>query len=389
MPVITTTYKTLFFLFFLQFEYCHFSDIISYDIMSEIIIGNCEVTQQLKKLVDMVSISNSTVLLRGETGCGKDVVARAIHSTSNRKGELVNVNCAAIPSELLESELFGHEKGAFTGADSKKEGRFEASNEGTLFLDEIGDMPMQLQAKLLRAIETKTIQRVGGKGEIKLDLRLICATHQNIEKKIEDGLFRADLFYRINVFPIEIPTLAERKDDIPQLLNHILEEIDENKQNKLPIFDDSAISALKEYIWPGNIRELKNLIERASIIFANKKINAKNIRENLLRINLPDFKEESNFVWEMTSELTNVKDPKETNSTDNSLPHPNNYKSWFDYLEKIDLRRHLSEVECILIEGALRKNDGSVTSASKSLKINRTTLIEKMKKYSIPRVGND
>ena len=357
--------------------------------MSEIIIGNCEVTQQLKKLVDMVSISNSTVLLRGETGCGKDVVARAIHSTSNRKGELVNVNCAAIPSELLESELFGHEKGAFTGADSKKEGRFEASNEGTLFLDEIGDMPMPLQAKLLRAIETKTIQRVGGKGEIKLDLRLICATHQNIEKKIEDGLFRADLFYRINVFPIEIPTLAERKDDIPQLLNHILEEIDENKENKLPIFDDSAISALKEYIWPGNIRELKNLIERASIIFANKKINAKNIRENLLRINLPDFKEESNFVWEMTSELTNIKDAKETNSTNNSLPHPNNYKSWFDYLEKIDLRRHLSEVECILIEGALKKNDGSVTSASKSLKINRTTLIEKMKKYSIPRVGND
>ena len=357
--------------------------------MSEIIIGNCEVTQQLKKLVDMVSISNSTVLLRGETGCGKDVVARAIHSTSNRKGELVNVNCAAIPSELLESELFGHEKGAFTGADSKKEGRFEASNEGTLFLDEIGDMPMQLQAKLLRAIETKTIQRVGGKGEIKLDLRLICATHQNIEKKIEDGLFRADLFYRINVFPIEIPTLAERKDDIPQLLNYILEEIDENKQNKLPIFDDSAISALKEYIWPGNIRELKNLIERASIIFANKKINAKNIRENLLRINLPDFKEESNFVWEMTSELTNIKDAKETNSTNNSLPHPNNYKSWFDYLEKIDLRRHLSEVECILIEGALKKNEGSVTSASKSLKINRTTLIEKMKKYSIPRVGND
>ena len=353
--------------------------------MSEIIIGNCEVTQQLKKLVDMVSISNSTVLLRGETGCGKDVVARAIHSTSNRKGELVNVNCAAIPSELLESELFGHEKGAFTGADSKKEGRFEASNEGTLFLDEIGDMPMQLQAKLLRAIETKTIQRVGGKGEIKLDLRLICATHQNIEKKIEDGLFRADLFYRINVFPIEIPTLAERKDDIPQLLNHILEEIDENKQNKLPIFDESAISALKEYIWPGNIRELKNLIERASIIFANKKINAKNIRENLLRINLPDFKEESNFVWEMTSELTNVKDPKETNSTDNSLPHPNNYKSWFDYLEKIDLRRHLSEVECILIEGALKKNDGSVTSASKSLKINRTTLIEKMKKFMIEK----
>ena len=298
--------------------------------MSEFIIGNCEVTQQLKKLVNMVSVSNSTVLLRGETGCGKDVVARAIHATSNRKGELVNVNCAAIPSELLESELFGHEKGAFTGADSKKEGRFETSNKGTLFLDEIGDMPMSLQAKLLRAIETKTIQRVGGKGEIKLDLRLICATHQNIEKKIEDGLFRADLFYRINVFPIEIPTLAERKDDIPELLDYILKEIGVNKEINLPIFDDSAVAALKEYIWPGNIRELKNLIERASIIFANKKINAKNIRENLLRINLPDFKEESNYVWEMTSELTDIKDSKkESDSNSNSLPHPNNYKSWF------------------------------------------------------------
>ena len=151
--------------------------------MVEIIKGNCDSTQQLKKLVTMVSKSNSTVLLRGETGCGKDVVARAIHESSGKKGELVNVNCAAIPSELLESELFGHEKGSFTGADSRKEGRFEASNNGTLFLDEIGDMPMPLQAKLLRAIETKKIQRVGGKSEIDLNLRLICATHQNIEKK--------------------------------------------------------------------------------------------------------------------------------------------------------------------------------------------------------------
>ena len=193
--------------------------------MSEIIKGSCEATQSLKKLVDMVSNSNSTVLLRGETGCGKDIVARAIHESSKRKGKLVNVNCAAIPSELLESELFGHEKGSFTGADSKREGRFEISNQGTLFLDEIGDMPMSLQAKLLRAIETRTIQRVGGKDEIELDLRLICATHQNIEKKIDEGSFRADLFYRINVFPIEIPTLSERKNDIPELLNHILSEI--------------------------------------------------------------------------------------------------------------------------------------------------------------------
>ncbi len=358
--------------------------------LNEIIIGSCDATQQLKKLVKMVSASSSTVLLRGETGCGKDVVARAIHNSSNRKGELVNVNCAAIPSELLESELFGHEKGAFTGADSKKEGRFEASHHGTLFLDEIGDMPLPLQAKLLRAIETKKIQRVGGKGEIELNLRLICATHQNIEQKIEDGLFRADLFYRINVFPIEIPTLAERRDDIPELLNHILNDINVEEGIKLPVFDDSALLALKDYLWPGNIRELKNLIERAAIIFSDRKINGKNIRENLLKINLPDTAEESNILWEMTSNLGDVQPSNNKSKTEHTaLPHPSHYKKWFDYSDKVDLRRHLVEVECILIEGALKKNDGSVTSASKSLKINRTTLIEKMKKYSIPRIGND
>ena len=357
--------------------------------MVSIIKGSCESTLELKKLVEMVSSSNSTVLLRGETGCGKDIVAIAIHESSERKGDLVNVNCAAIPSELLESELFGHEKGAFTGADSKKEGRFEASDNGTLFLDEIGDMPLPLQAKLLRAIETRKIQRVGGKGEISLNLRLICATHQNIEKKIEEGLFRADLFYRINVFPIEIPTLSERKEDIPELIDHILSEIQDGG-SVVPSFDKSAIIALKEYIWPGNIRELRNLIERATIIFNEKSINGKNIRENLLKVNLPNFKEESDAIWEMTTEITETKNFKDLNEeTENSIPHPNNYKKWFDYLEKIDLRRHLSEVEYILIEGALKKSQGSVTAASKSLKINRTTLIEKMKKYSIPKLGSD
>ena len=337
----------------------------------------------------MVSKSNSTVLLRGETGCGKDVVARAIHESSKRKGKLVNVNCAAIPSELLESELFGHEKGSFTGADSKKEGRFEISNEGTLFLDEIGDMPMPLQAKLLRAIETKTIQRVGGKEEIELDLRLVCATHQNIEKKIDEGSFRADLFYRINVFPIEIPTLSERKNDIPELLDHILSEI-KNSGSKIPTFDDSSLVALKEYIWPGNIRELRNVIERASIIFPDKIISAKNIRENLIRVNVPDSNEEKDTLWEMTTNLTEVLENSEEDSeTKSAIPHPSHYKKWFDILDKIDLRRHLSEVEFILIESSLKKTNGSVTKAAKSLKINRTTLIEKMKKYSIPKVGLD
>ncbi len=354
--------------------------------MSEIIKGQCEATSQLKKLVSMVAKSNSTVLLRGETGCGKDVVARAIHESSKRSGNLVNVNCAAIPSELLESELFGHEKGAFTGADSKREGRFEVSDKGTLFLDEIGDMPMSLQAKLLRAIETRSIQRVGGRKEIELNLRLICATHQNIEKKIDEGHFRADLFYRINVFPIEIPTLSERRGDIPILVNHILSELKQGGAS-IPNIDSSGIKALQEYLWPGNVRELKNVIERAAIIFPNQIINSKNIKENLLKVNLPDNYQEKEILWKMTSELSDIDvDDSETSSF---IPHPNHYKKWFELSDKIDLRRHLSDVEFNLIEGALKKANGSVTEASRCLKINRTTLIEKMKKYSIPKIGID
>ena len=355
------------------------------DKIEDIIKGDCEATQQLKKLVSMVSLSPSTVLLRGETGCGKDVVARAIHYSSKRKGQLINVNCAAIPSELLESELFGHEKGAFTGADSQRQGRFELSDSGTLFLDEIGDMPMTLQAKLLRAIETKKIQRVGGKKEINLDLRLVCATHQNIEQKIEEGSFRADLFYRINVFPIEIPTLAERNDDIPILVEHMIEEL-KSYGAQIPKFDNSALRALKEYIWPGNVRELKNVIERASILFPNKVIDSQNIKDNLIRISLPQDEEEKEELWNLTSDLVKLNKNDTQETADHILPHPSHYKKWFEYMDKIDLRRYLSEVEITLIESALEKNKGSVTKASECLKINRTTLIEKMKKLSIQKV---
>ena len=360
--------------------------------MEEIIKGNSEATAELKKLVNLVSKSNSTVLLRGETGCGKDVVAQAIHYSSKREGDLINVNCAAIPSELLESELFGHEKGSFTGADSLRQGRFELSNNGTLFLDEIGDMPMSLQAKLLRAIETKSIQRVGGKKEIKLDLRLICATHQNIEKKIDDGTFRADLFFRINVFPIEIPTLSERKEDIPILVDHITNEISAD-QELIPKFDTSAIRALQEYIWPGNVRELKNVIERAAIIFPNMIIKSNNVKENLIKISLPDKSEEKEGLWEMTGDLQLTKDSDNNLSKQNEqfsqIPHPKHYRKWFDYMDKIDLRRHLSEIEINLIEAALQINSGSVTKSADSLKINRTTLIEKMKKLSIRKINDE
>ena len=175
--------------------------------IDDIIVGKSAVIEELKKLIFAVAKTPTAVLVQGETGTGKEVISRAIHELSERKGKLISVNCAAIPSELLESELFGHEKGSFTGAEKTRAGRFEQAEGGTLFLDEIGDMPMPLQSKLLRALEQRTIHRVGGNDEIKVDFRLVCATHQNIESKIDEGLFRSDWFYRINVFPVQVLSL--------------------------------------------------------------------------------------------------------------------------------------------------------------------------------------
>ena len=232
------------------------------DKLNKMIDGESPETKSMKNLIAMVSQTDSTALILGETGTGKDIVAQAIHKCSNKKGPFITVNCAAIPSELLESELFGHEKGSFTGADKQRKGRFEQSSGGSLFLDEIGDMPLPLQAKLLRAIESKTIQRVGGAQDIKIDLRLICATHRDLEKKVENGEFRADLFFRINVLPINVPSLAERRNDIPSLQKTLLSNLKVDETQK-PIFTPDAITALCKHNWPGNVRELENTLYRA------------------------------------------------------------------------------------------------------------------------------
>ena len=355
------------------------------DTLNEMIDGESPETKSMKNLIAMVSQTDSTALILGETGTGKDIVAQAIHKCSNKKGPFITVNCAAIPSELLESELFGHEKGSFTGADKQRKGRFEQSSGGSLFLDEIGDMPLPLQAKLLRAIESKTIQRVGGAEDIKIDLRLICATHRDLEKKVETGEFRADLFFRINVLPINVPTLAERRADIPSLQNTLLKNLKVDESQK-PIFTPDAITALCKHNWPGNVRELKNVIERACIIFPGKEITGTNVYENLLRLKVPTIAEEQNALWEMTSDLsgiTNLEENNLSNSPEDYLPHPKNYKNWFSYYDEIDLRRHLQDVEIVLIEEALDKANNKVALAADKLKLRRTTLIEKMRKYSI------
>ena len=348
--------------------------------IDDIIVGKSVVIEELKKLIYAVAKTPTTVLVQGETGTGKEVISRAIHELSERKGKLVSVNCAAIPSELLESELFGHEKGSFTGAEKTRAGRFEQADGGTLFLDEIGDMPMPLQSKLLRALEQRTIQRVGGNDEIEVDFRLICATHQNIESKIDEGLFRSDLFYRINVFPVQVPPLASRAVDIPDLVEAISAQ---TQSLAKPNFDETGFMELSKYSWPGNVRELRNVIERASVLFPDSNINSKNVRENLLRLKVPTSEEEQNALWEATQNLDIESGENNDQKSTSPLPHPKHYADWFDFFDDIDLRVYLRDVEIVLIESALKRAEGTVAKASELLKINRTTLIEKMKKLQI------
>ena len=357
--------------------------IVSSKLIDDIIIGQSAPAKELKKLIEVVAEAPTSVLVLGETGTGKELVARAIHAASRRSGRLVSVNCAAIPSELLESEIFGHEKGAFTGADKPREGRVELARGGTLFLDEIGDMPLPLQTKLLRVLENRTVQRVGGNNEIEVDFRLVCATHQNIQERVDDGAFRADLYYRINVFPIQVPSLAKRQVDIPLIVGAIMEQLADGRKDRAPVMDNSALTELSRYPWPGNVRELRNVLERAMVMFPQKAVTGTQVRENLLRMKAPDRAEEMDALWEASQGLSGIDLAQEAGET--PLPHPAHYANWFSYFDNIDLRRHLRDIEVVLIEAALDKSDGMVSKAAETLKLRRTTLIEKMKKLMIER----
>jgi transcriptional regulator with GAF, ATPase, and Fis domain len=223
--------------------------------------------------VQQVSPSDSTVLLLGETGTGKELIARAIHNGSPRRNKLmIKVNCAAIPPNLIESELFGHERGSFTGATERRIGKFELAHQGTLFLDEIGEMPLELQVKLLRALQEKEIERVGGRVTIKVDARIIAATNRDLEKFMEEGKFRSDLYYRLNIFPIGLPTLRNRKEDIPALALHFVKQFSKKAGKKINSISNKAMQELTQYNWPGNIRELEHFIERSVLLAAGDSI---------------------------------------------------------------------------------------------------------------------
>lgn len=306
-----------------------------------------EVFERIKK----VAASDSTVLVNGPSGTGKELVANAIHELSLRKpGPMVSVNCGAIPGELLESELFGHEKGSFTGAISSRKGRFELANQGTIFLDEIGDMPLLLQVKLLRVLQNRTIERVGANVTTPIDVRIVTATHRDLEKRVQEGDFREDLFYRLNVIPVRIPALKERREDIPLLISHFLGRfVSADGRNRVD-FDDEALEVLMTYDWPGNVRELENLIERLVILKGGGIVYARDLPGKFLE-GRPSSMSAASLI---------------------TLPD-----------DGIDLKQVLAEIEDSLIAQALERTDGNKNQASKLLRVNRTTLIEKMKKKGL------
>ena len=349
------------------------------------IIGSSQPAVALKKMITILAKSDAPVIINGPTGSGKELVAEALHEESRRKGKFVALNCAAIPSELMEAEIFGFEKGAFTGAIKTTQGKFEQANKGTLFLDEIGDMPSNLQTKLLRVLENSTISRVGGDKEIRLDVRIVCATHKNLENLVIENKFREDLLFRLNVFPIEVPSLSSRSEDIPDLIDHFFDLKSRNSPNQRPSFSDEAIETLKTYSWPGNIREVRNVIERAITFFPAQTISRDDLNKFLISINpeVIDLRDEQNSIWNAFETFGQVPDSDAKGSHDKSPPQPEDFTNWFNTNNSVDIRKLLRDIEIVLIKAALDRNDGNSSEAAKDLKLLRTTLIEKMKKYGL------
>jgi sigma-54 specific flagellar transcriptional regulator A len=363
-----------------------------------LIIGASPIMAEVRYLVRQVAPSAASVLVTGPSGSGKEMVARAIHAESARAtGNYVAVNTGAIPRDLLESELFGHEKGSFTGAVGQKRGRFEEAHGGTLFLDEIGDMPFEMQVKLLRVLEEKSVQRVGGRGDIAVDTRIVSATHRDIEQSIADERFREDLFYRLAVFPIDLPSLAERREDVPLLVRHFLQQ----GGNKVKL-DQAAIDRLVAHQWPGNVRELRNVVERAAILFAGQTVGAEQAelilsrRVKGVRPAMAAPVVEPIAAQPAPNAVDAPAAPREMGGTTPfpfpvaaALPQSEPIRLVDAELgdEPIDLRKLVCDLEARYIAEALRQSEGVVADAARLLSLQRTTLIEKMRKHGLAKAA--
>ena len=349
------------------------------------LIGKSAEIQHVRQMIEQVAPTEANVLVLGESGTGKEVVARNLHFLSARKsGPFIPVNCGAIPAELLESELFGHEKGAFTGAVSARKGRFELAEGGTLFLDEIGDMPLQMQVKMLRVLQERTFERVGGIKPVKCDVRVIAATHRDLEQMVEQEKFREDLFYRLNVFPIETPALRDRKEDIPLLLQELVSRVE--KENSANIkFTENALISLMEHHWAGNVRELSNLVERLTIMYPNQIVDVAQLPRKYQHLDVddyqPDYPEEMlerdaiNAMFGDDPDVDDEEDDSSLNGSLNGQLPP----------EGVNLKEYISELEISLIKQALEQQEWVVARSAELLGMRRTTLVEKMRKYDLSR----
>ncbi len=356
---------------------------------TQMIIGSSRVISELRALISQAASSDASVLILGESGTGKELVARALHRESTRSdANFVPVNCGAIPGELLESELFGHKRGAFTGAISDRTGRFELAHNGTLFLDEIGDMPLEMQVKLLRVLQEQKVDPVGSTKSIDVNVRIVAATHRNLDDYIRDGEFREDLYYRLNVIPVILPSLRERREDIPELLQVYLERHAHNGQ--VSRFDGALTDALCHYSWPGNIRELVNLVHRLCCFFPGQNIGLAKIPASLLPIEIAKYGASNTIGFDRQSPQQSELDLTIYDGGENpvediilraqggsemsqaALPH-----------DGLNLKSHLADIEKQLIEDALAKCGGNVSQSARLLNLQRTTLIEKINKYAI------
>lgn len=351
-------------------------------------VGTTAPMQQVRFLIQQVAKTDANVLILGESGTGKEVVARNIHVLSHRAdGPFVPINCGAIPAELLESELFGHEKGAFTGAISTRKGRFELAQGGTLFLDEIGDMPLPMQVKLLRVLQERTYERVGGNQPIRADVRIIAATHRQLEGMIADGRFREDLYYRLNVFPIETPALKERADDLPLLVQELQARLDNNNQAGIK-FTERALESLKLHPWPGNVRELANLVERLTIMYPGQVIDVAELPHKYRHIEVDTYVPhypEALLERDVINEMFQFNDDDDDDA--GQQLNTAMVGGGLEYLPEhgLDLKQYLADLEVSLINQALERHDYVVARAADILSLRRTTLVEKMRKYNLMR----
>src|SRR5690554_1432193 len=349
------------------------------------LVGTSRQTQKVRELILQVADKDVTVMIQGESGTGKEVVARNLHYHSDRRDKpFVPINCGAIPAELLESELFGHEKGAFTGAIGVRKGRFELAQGGTIFLDEIGDMPLPMQVKLLRVLQEREFERVGGTKTLQADVRIVAATHQGLERLISEGKFREDLYYRLNVFPVEMPALRERDGDIPLLINELVERMRETEAVDIR-FTDGALGSLATHRWSGNVRELSNLVERLCITHGGRVVDVSDLpgkyRDEHAEPYKPVYPNEMHerdalnaMFAEDEAVLDDVLYPEGSNFVPATLPK-----------DGVDLRALLGDLEVDLIRQALEQQEWVVARAAELLGMRRTTLVEKMRKYELVR----